>query len=103
MTNDKQVIINLGNVRVIRLDTLNMAVEVLREFPAEVFKNPKTGEEIHKPEREEWRQTGFFSNTKMALKHIYDNDLLMEEKERTLEEYLTVQKEILRELKRFGI
>lgn len=97
------ILLNLGRVRIKRFDGENVIVQVLTEMEEKTFTNPKTGEQFTKPKRSEWVDKGYYSNVKSALRCIYNDDLLIEDKERTLEEYIAINKEILSKLTKFGL
>ena len=96
---DTNTLLDLKTVRVRRYDRLNVVVEILTDKPAGTFRNPSTGEPIEKPNRQEWEFDGYFSNVKSALQHIYDNDLMMDDRARTLDEYITDSRRILSKLR----
>ena len=102
MTKDL-ILLDLGRARIKRFDGENVIVQILVDKEAGSYRNPSTGEMIEKPARQEWVDDGYYQNTKSALRYIYNNDLLIEEKQRTLEEYIGIHTEILTKLKRFGL
>lgn len=97
------ILLDLGTARIKRFDGENVTIEILEKKEAGTYRIPNTGETIEKPDREEWVHVGYFANAKSALRYIYNNDLLIEDKQRTLEEYISINKEILTKLKRFGL
>ena len=97
------ILLDLGTVRIKRFDGENVIVQVLTKMEASTHKNPRTGEIINKPDREQWVDVGYYSNTKSAIRHIYEYDLLIEEIPRTFKEYVAINKEILAKLTKLGL
>ena len=95
------ILIDLETVRIKRFDGLNVIVQVLVDKAAGTYRNPGTGEVFEKPDRKEWVDHGYFSNTKSALRHIYNNDLLANDAELTLAEYIDRDRQIAEKLKGF--
>lgn len=95
------ILIDLETVRIKRFDGLNVVVQVLTEKEASTHRVPNTGEIIEKPARQEWVDHGYFPNTKSALRHIYNNDLLLNDEATTLCEYIRRDKVISEKLKGF--
>lgn len=65
----EDIIIDLGQTRIRRQDQMNLVVEQRR------------------PD-DKWVFFGYFSNVKSALRSIYRSDLLVQERNMTLREYL---------------
>ena len=97
------ILFDLGTVRIKRFYGENVTIEIEKKRSG-TYRIPNTGEMIEKPDREEWVHVGYFANAKSALRYIYNNDLLIEDKQRTLEEYINInKKEILKKLKSWGL
>lgn len=97
------ILLDLETVRIRRYDRQNVVIEKLVEKKAGTYRNPSTGELIEKPDRIEWEEDGYCSDVQSALRNIYRKDLLVEEKQRTLEEYISIQKQILKKLTDLGL
>lgn len=84
------MIVNIGDVRIRRLDQMCVVIETKKE---KTFIDRKTGEEKERTEEERWTIYGYYSNIKTALKGIYRDDLLIVDKEMNLEEFLNLNEE----------
>ena len=72
---NKPVLIDLGHVRIIRYNDLNVSIERLETLPAKNFR----GEDI--PEREEWVFKGYYDTKHSALQGILEQNLLDNEED----------------------
>lgn len=82
-SNDKLVLIEIDNVRIIRYNDMNVALEKLETVPAKVFMG------VDYPEREDWIFKGYYGNKYSAMQGILNLNLLdNEEKVLQLEQVL---------------
>lgn len=79
------MIITIEQVRIRKVDDLCVVVEVPRE---KTYKDAKTGELKERAEKDCWMIHGYYGNVKSALRGMYRDDLLIVDKDMTLEEYL---------------
>lgn len=97
------ILFETGTVRIKRFYDESVTIEIIEKKEAGTYRIPKTGEMIEEPDREEWIHVGCFANLKSAFRYIRNNDLLDEDEQRTLKEYININKGILKRLKSWGL
>lgn len=80
---EKQVLMDFGDVRIIRFDAQNVAIQ-----KRIIGKNGEPG----------WDLFGYYLTTRMALSQIFEHDLLLPDQKMELAEYLYFQKQALSRL-----
>ena len=78
MESKKQVLMDFGDVRIIRFDVHNVAVQ-----KRIIGKDGEPG----------WDLFGYYLTTRMALSQIFEHDLLLPDQKMELAEYLYFQKQ----------
>lgn len=86
-------ILDFGDIRIDRLDSLNVVIrkKVVRPKGEYTFKGEKRYRE---KDEVEWENAGYYPTLKIAIMRVYERDLLIKEKAKTLKEYLDEQTKV---------
>ena len=87
---EKEVLIEFDELRIIRFDEMNVEIQIAKILPAGEFRLPGKKNEtfIRETAVKSWESWGYYDSLGMALQQIFKQGLLIADEKRTLGEYL---------------
>lgn len=93
-----KILMDFGNVRIIRTDDQNVEVQQLKITPEHSVTDKETGDMKIVSASEKWVLFGYYPSVNMALANIFKYDLMIPDQQMELSEYLHFQKQAIEKL-----